>query len=121
LLAIAEGAGKHGRRVFCLHFASGSTILSRRTQRLMWLAQKSHELPAGYSAFDSWSQVALCAFGLALAAAWLPANVLASPRSNWSPWPAWTAAALHGAGITVRDHEVYDRRTRLQELQERVP
>jgi beta-lactamase regulating signal transducer with metallopeptidase domain len=119
LLVIAEGTNRAAGRSACLHFAWGRTAMSRRTQRLLWLAQQS-ELPAENRAgLDGWLPPALCVLALLIAALWLPANVLASPLSNWSPWPRWTAQTLHDAGITVRDHEVYDRRTRLQELQER--
>jgi hypothetical protein len=52
------------------------------------------------------------------AVVWLPADVLATPRAAWSPWPKWTATTLAGVGVQVRDYEVYDRRTQLFELRE---
>ncbi|MCA9064412.1 MAG: M56 family metallopeptidase [Planctomycetaceae bacterium] len=39
---------------------------------------------------------------------WLPVNVSASPRSAWSPWPSWSASALHSLGFQARDFEIYD-------------
>jgi hypothetical protein len=119
LLVMAEGIRNAGRS-YCLHFAWGPTVISRRTQRLMWLAQRSHSSWDRHFFRDVWSQIVLCGFGLTLAAVWLPTNVFASPRSNWTPWPTWTAGALHDVGVTVRDHEIYDRRIRVQELRERI-
>ena len=55
-----------------------------------------------------------------VSAVWVPANVLSSPRANWTPWPTWTAGVLHDVGIAVRDHELYDRRTRVHEILEDV-
>jgi beta-lactamase regulating signal transducer with metallopeptidase domain len=48
----------------------------------------------------------------------LPVDVLASPRSAWSPWPTWSASLLHDFDIPVRDFELYDSRSRIQELAE---
>lgn len=118
LLAIAEGVGTDVRRGSCLHFAWGTTVMSRRTERLLWLAQRPDTPSSWRSAADRCLWGALILLGLTVSAVWLPANVLASPHSDWSPWPAWTATVLHDAGITVRDHEVYDRSTRVHELQE---
>jgi len=56
----------------------------------------------------------LCA--LLVSQVWLPTNALATNRSHWSPWPAWTANALHDFDITVRDFEVFDERTQMHEL-----
>jgi beta-lactamase regulating signal transducer with metallopeptidase domain len=38
--------------------------------------------------------------------AWAPINLMASARGAWSPWPRWTASALHEVGIPVRDYEI---------------
>lgn len=37
---------------------------------------------------------------------WLPISVAASSRGLWSPWPKWSAEALHELGIEVRDYEI---------------
>lgn len=39
-------------------------------------------------------------------ATWLPVNVIASTRGMWSPWPRWSASALHELGVQVRDYEI---------------
>jgi beta-lactamase regulating signal transducer with metallopeptidase domain len=38
-------------------------------------------------------------------AIWLPLNPYASRRSNWSPWPVWSARVLNASGFAVRDYE----------------
>ncbi|MEZ6091608.1 MAG: M56 family metallopeptidase [Pirellulaceae bacterium] len=48
---------------------------------------------------------------------WLPLNLMASRRSTWSPWPTWTATALHDCfSIHVRDFELFDERSQMHEL-----
>ena len=39
-------------------------------------------------------------------AIWVPVNPTSSARGVWSPWPEWSAMALHGVGIRVRDYEI---------------
>jgi hypothetical protein len=41
---------------------------------------------------------------------------MASQRSGWSPWPRWTAAALHQINVDVRDFERFEERVQLHEL-----
>ncbi|KAA5538916.1 M56 family metallopeptidase [Roseiconus nitratireducens] len=53
---------------------------------------------------------------LAASQLWLPVNAIASSRSNWSPWPAWTANVLHDFGYQVRDFEPFTERSNLHEL-----
>jgi hypothetical protein len=48
---------------------------------------------------------------------WLPVNSLASSRSIWSPWPAWSASLAGDLGVAVRDYEVFDPRSQLFELE----
>jgi bla regulator protein blaR1 len=54
--------------------------------------------------------------GILLSQIWLPTNPLASPKSRWSAWPAWTASVLHEFGIPARDFERFDPGTQLHEL-----
>jgi beta-lactamase regulating signal transducer with metallopeptidase domain len=49
---------------------------------------------------------------------WLPTNPLASPTSLTSPWPSWSAAALHAFDVNVRDFERFDARLQVHELLE---
>lgn len=39
-------------------------------------------------------------------AIWIPFNPSSSSRSMWSPWPEWSATALHVFGVSVRDYEI---------------
>lgn len=49
---------------------------------------------------------------------WLPTSPLASSRSHWSPWPTWSAAALHAFNIPVRDYELFDHDKQLDDWME---
>jgi len=49
---------------------------------------------------------------------WLPTNPLASDRSAWTPWPAWSAEVLHTMNVSVRDYQRFERRVQLHELRE---
>jgi len=49
---------------------------------------------------------------------WLPVNPRASRRSDWSPWPRWTARTLEACGIDVRDYEIDGHRLDGHELGE---
>lgn len=49
---------------------------------------------------------------------WLPTNPLNSTRSRRSPWPTWSAAALHALDVSVVDFQPFDERTQLHELRE---
>jgi beta-lactamase regulating signal transducer with metallopeptidase domain len=96
-----------------LAFGNRKSSLLHRCDRLVALAH-NHRQPARWH-----SAVAVCVF---LAAAvivhqiWLPTNVLASNRSNWSPWPTWTASALHNLlDIRVRDFESFETRVHIHE------
>lgn len=68
------------------------------------------------------SRLAACAPGIILLAslaasqAWLPTNPLASPKASYSPWPAWSAAALHAFDVSVRDFDQFDSRLQIHEL-----
>lgn len=46
---------------------------------------------------------------------WLPTNPLASQRSSWSPWPTWSAEALHAVNVTVRDFETFQHGRQIHE------
>jgi hypothetical protein len=119
LLIVSEQSARVAVRPSLLRFAGEASILMRRTWRLTQVAQQPQErLSAGCSR-GSWRPLLrLYGAGVLVGAVWCPANVLSSPRANWSPWPRWTAVVLHDLGISVRDHEVYDRRTRVHEIRE---
>jgi len=46
----------------------------------------------------------------------VPSDPLASPRAMLSPWPRWTAQAAHCFGVSLRDFELYDRRSQIFEV-----
>jgi bla regulator protein BlaR1 len=87
-------------------------LLIDRAHRLVELAQSG----GGQDRATRLAIPLLAVVSLATAALWLPINGLASPRAAWSPWPGWSARALHGVGLHVRDFEVYDRRLELHDL-----
>ena len=45
----------------------------------------------------------------------LPTNPLSSNRTPWSPWPSWSAEALHTVNVSVRDYEVFSHGNQLHE------
>jgi beta-lactamase regulating signal transducer with metallopeptidase domain len=60
--------------------------------------------------------ILLCAAGLT-AVLTIPLDPLSSSRATWSPWPKWTAGAVHCFGYALRDYEPFDGRVQLYELQ----
>jgi len=94
-----------------LNFASGESLVRRRAERIAnrdWRA-----LPIRQSfAFMVAPLIASFAVSLGI---WLPVNTDATNRSVWSPWPAWSATALHELGVTVRDYEIDGHRLRHHE------
>ncbi len=49
---------------------------------------------------------------------WLPTDPLTSARSTYSPWPTWSAAALHAFDLPATDFPPFDARTLPHELGE---
>jgi beta-lactamase regulating signal transducer with metallopeptidase domain len=115
LLAIAErGVATPDTRPASLAFGRSPNVVAQRARRLV---ENTGE-PAKRRRQLTPLPIALClAAATALASlVWLPADLLASPRSSWSPWPRWSAGVLHNFDIEARDYEVYDRRVQLYEL-----
>ncbi|WP_298867104.1 M56 family metallopeptidase [uncultured Gimesia sp.] len=118
LLTIMEyGVSRAEETPTSLAFGRGKSIVAKRARRLTQIA-KSKE-------FDGRSRISGPAayFSLVMLAAligflWLPIDVLASSRTNWSPWPTWSASVLHDFDIPARDFEVFDHRIELHELSE---
>jgi beta-lactamase regulating signal transducer with metallopeptidase domain len=118
LLAVVEHEhGAADRRPISLAFGGRTSVVAERTRRLLTLAERgtfdTERRVSTVAAFASLPAAALLA-----ALIWLPVDVLASPRANWSPWPTWTADVLHDFGIDARDFERYDTRFELHELLE---
>ncbi|TWU35670.1 Regulatory protein BlaR1 [Novipirellula aureliae] len=96
-----------------LAFGNQPSALIRRSNRLVKLAES--EKPQ-----SRWRPIAAMA-GLLLCTAimqqiWLPTNAMASQRSDWSPWPTWTAGVLHQANLHVRDFEMFEDGVHMHEL-----
>lgn len=119
MLTIVEGGMSGTRRASGpLAFGSGKSMIAKRARRLVRIAhddmpQTSFKVP------EPALSIALVAIGVVAASIWLPADVLASPRAHWSPWPAWSAAVLHDFGVSKRDFESYYGPSEPSELQPR--
>ncbi|MEZ6044073.1 MAG: M56 family metallopeptidase [Planctomycetaceae bacterium] len=102
-----------------LNFSRGKQVIARRAERLVALASTNHP---NSRLFVPRKLALSCLVFLSLLCSllWLPLNVLASPRSNWSPWPKWSASLLHDLGLPVRDFEVFNQRTELIEMHEQL-
>jgi beta-lactamase regulating signal transducer with metallopeptidase domain len=106
LLALAQSEGdRTSSAPAALAFARDRSLLQER------LAAFSQ--PAIRSRFARFAVPVLVATTILLGLfAWPPVNPLASARSTWSPWPAWTASALQSVGVTARDYETDAHRLR---------
>ncbi len=96
-----------------LAFGNKRSALLKRSDRLVQLAGAAPHA-------DRW-RVAAATVGLAMLIVlvqqiWVPTNVLASTRSQWSPWPTWSANVCHDTfGICVRDYESFEARSQIHE------
>lgn len=93
-----------------LAISPSSSELRIRAQRLA----QSNPARAGRVARRAPACLLLAA--LLLSQAWLPTNPLASPKSGYSPWPSWSAAALHVFDVSVRDFDQFEGRLQVYEL-----
>jgi len=94
-----------------LAFASSVSMIQRRVNRI---ARRDWDVlpvcPSFATIFAPLVLSALMAYFI-----WLPVNADASNRAVWSPWPRWSAVALHELGIRARDFELDGYRLRPQE------
>ena len=124
LLAIVEQTAAQSRPAPTLTFVRNRCEMAERARRLVRVAQNEPSVldAAKGSTRELWRRTTgrlvglATVFILAVSVLWIPVNVLASPDSNWSPWPAWTAGVLNDFGVKARDFEVYDHRYALHEL-----
>jgi beta-lactamase regulating signal transducer with metallopeptidase domain len=116
LLAIAErgGLAEEGPGNV-LAFERGKSVTARRARRLLEKAVHQTARPAAVP--GALFVAALAAVAVAVSFVWVPVDVLASSRTSWSPWPKWSARALHTFDVAVRDFEPPEDRSRLFELQ----
>lgn len=100
-----------------LAFGRGNSLTAKRARRLTQIAKNqgvtSRKPLSGFTA-----SACLCMIAVFIGCVWVPVDVLASPRANWSPWPTWTAGALHDFGYSVHDFDAYNGRIELHELLE---
>ena len=98
-----------------LAFGNRKSTLIRRSDRLVKIAQRR---PPTTRYRTTVAFTFLVLFAMLVNQAWLPTNVMASTRSHWSPWPTWTAKALHTFNVSVRDFEFFDGRKEIHDLLE---
>ncbi|MCM2374110.1 M56 family metallopeptidase [Aporhodopirellula aestuarii] len=96
-----------------LAFGNRKSTLVKRCDRLVELAQKPRKAKSRRPILATICLVVVVAL---VQQVWLPTNVMASNRSDWSPWPSWTARALHNAfDVHVRDFEAFENRVHVHE------
>ncbi|WDQ15567.1 M56 family metallopeptidase [Rhodopirellula sp. P2] len=96
-----------------LAFGNHPSALVQRSKRLVKAA--SHQAqPSKWHSTAALSALLICT--AMVQQLWLPTNAMASQRSDWSPWPAWTANALHQFDVNVRDFERFEERVQMHEL-----
>lgn len=118
LLKVVESGTENGdRNPAHLAFGRGQSLIASRARRLVEIAQRGRAPGHAWKSTISWG-LSITTSVIVLAVLWLPVNVLASPRSSWSPWPSWSANVLHDFGIQAPDYEPFDARSQLFELEE---
>tara|TARA_R110002072_G_scaffold303004_1_gene491211 strand:+ start:5626 stop:6720 length:1095 start_codon:yes stop_codon:yes gene_type:complete len=116
LAKVAERCGT----VSCTEVPRGALAFGNQPSALIRRSNRLVELAEGERPQSRWRPIAAMAVLLFCAVliqqVWLPTNAMASQRSDWSPWPSWTASALHEAGVHVRDFELFEDRVQMHEL-----
>ncbi|QDT91490.1 M56 family metallopeptidase [Gimesia algae] len=100
-----------------LAFGRGKSIVAKRARRLTQIAKRK-EIDRRSRILGPAACFSLVMLATLIGFLWLPIDVLASSRTNWSPWPTWSAGVLHDFDIPARDFEVFDPRIELHELLE---
>lgn len=104
LLHLAEhGITVTGGMPAGLSFGAGRSLTRQRAARLAQVAE--HQCGATGRGLVRVLPVMVVA-AAAIHALVLPLNAGASDRSLWSPWPTWSAQALHAVGVPARDFEI---------------
>tara|TARA_R110002072_G_scaffold302100_1_gene483902 strand:+ start:65152 stop:66327 length:1176 start_codon:yes stop_codon:yes gene_type:complete len=118
LLMIVEQTVSEERTNSTLAFVRNRCEMAERARRLVRIAQQNRpaELPAATRRAGFATALLLAVAVVSSSFVWLPVNVLASPNSHWSPWPAWSAGVLNDFGVKARDFEIYDHRYALHEI-----
>ncbi|MCC9645217.1 M56 family metallopeptidase [Rhodopirellula sp. JC740] len=116
LAKVAERCGS----VSCTGVPKGTLAFGNHESALVQRSKRLVELAEGRLKSPRWRPVFAIA-GLFLVTAliqqvWLPTNAMASQRSEWSPWPKWSASVLHLFNVPVRDFEQFEDRVQMHEL-----
>ncbi len=116
LVKIAERSGS----VSCTDLPKGTLAFGKQPGGLIRRSKRLVELAEGENLSGRWRPMfAMAALLLAaglIQQVWFPTNAMASRRSDWSPWPTWTASALHQINVQVRDFELFEDRVQMHEL-----
>jgi len=122
--AVGHGASAASYLKTLLRYASkpntaGNAVLAivRSPSELRVRAQRlANPAAVAGSRLAGWAPSFVLLASLTASQLWLPTNPLASPKTNFSPWPAWSAAALHTINVSVRDFDQFDSRLQIYEL-----
>lgn len=116
LAKVAERCGS----VSCTTVPKGTLAFGNRPSALIHRSNRLVQLAEGEQSARRWRPIVAIATLLFCAVliqqVWIPTNVMASHRSDWSPWPTWTANALHQVDVQVRDFELFEDRVQMHEL-----
>jgi beta-lactamase regulating signal transducer with metallopeptidase domain len=111
LLNVAEFA-EIAKKPLAISFGKKTTELILRAQRLVEMAAGLNPINGRQFLSRRAAATSLVLIAMGLAQVGIPTDPSASSRSEWSSWPTWSARCLHCFGVTVRDYDVFDRRTR---------
>lgn len=97
--------------------SSGQLGIARSTSELKVRAQRlASPRPSRGGRIASLAPAIVVIAALFTSQIWLPTNPLASPKSYFSPWPVWSAAALHTFDVSVRDFDQFDARLQVYDM-----
>lgn len=116
LVAIAERGQIRESEGALLFFGRSASVVALRGRRLVQHLETGRPVCTRRGRLTAQALVVVASAVCFLV--WAPCDVLASARTIWSPWPAWSAEVLRSFEIPARDFEPFERRTRLYELNE---
>jgi hypothetical protein len=115
LLHIAEKCeGNNNASTFS--FGRNRSEIVLRANRLVKLARELGTGAPRASLSRTAATAIMITMTILMSQVWIPSDPLASSRSTYSPWPAWTAQVMHCFGCSLRDYEQFDWRVQPYEL-----
>jgi beta-lactamase regulating signal transducer with metallopeptidase domain len=94
----------------------GTLAIGQSKGELLTRVRRLSDTSPSQSAGNGYAAITVLVIaGLLGSQIWLPTNPLSSQRSDWSPWPSWSAEALHALNMTVRDYEIFQHGNQLHE------